>query len=144
MDKNPGKYSQQVWEHFIVGLLQRQNGFQVQGVSKYFHWPQTPVMNFRQSKYTWWGFWGDTEMENPHFPAAIHSRNPHPLAVLLTECSTKYHFWFPPFLIQLHKQGKSRPSFPEESLHAFPRHTVPWTSQLLIECYPGHPNIIIC
>lgn len=83
------------------------------------------VMSFRKSEWT-------QKWKAPIYSGAFHSGNPQPLAVLLTKHYTKYHFSpFPPFLTWLHIKGKGRPSFPEESLHSFSRHIIPWISQML-------------
>lgn len=138
MDKNPGTYSQQVQEHFITeGRM----------ASKCKEHPSTS----KDLKHQLWtsdnpgGHDGDSEGTQKW--KSLISLLPFTLGTLklLQFCSksvTLNNFWLLPFLTWLHKQGKSRPSFPEESLHAFPRHTAPWTSQLWIECYPRAPKHI--
>lgn len=88
---------------------------------------------------------GDGDFEGTQKWKTLISLQPFTLGTLslLQLCSqsvTLNNFWFLPFLTWLHKQGKSRPSFLEESLSAFPGHSAPWTSQLLIECYLRVPK----
>lgn len=136
MDKNPGKYSQLVQEHFITeGRM----------ASK---WKQHPSISM-DLKYQLWtpdsprGHDGDFEgTQNWKTPISLQPFTPGTLNLLQfwSQSVILSNFWFLLFLTQLHKQGKSKPSFPEEFLHAFPRHTAPWPSQLLTECYPRAPK----
>lgn len=141
--KNQEGISKNLRGYFVTRHLQRQNSFQASWACKYFHWSQIPSYELQK-------VWVDTteilrgHRKVPVYTSAFHSRNPQPLAILLTNHYTKYHFsQFLPFLPWLHKQGKRRPSLPEKSLHSFPRHTIPWISQMPSATpAPSHSTII--
>lgn len=132
MDKNPGKYSQQVQEHFITEGRMASKCKEHPSISKDLK-PQLWTSDSPSAH--------DGDFERTQKWKTLISLQFFTLGTLnfLQFCSQSLilnNFQFLPLLTWLNKQGKSRPSLPEKSLHAFPRHTAPWTSQLLIECYP--------